>query len=1039
MPIQDQPDLIRSKLMSAASLFEGEFNIDWLVELTGLKAHQILAELQDEIDRKSLKSPNPGIYTFRSEKKRSSLINSLDPSEKNDLHRRVIDLLERDLPEDDSKWRKLGRHLLFTDNDIRRCRLLSRAGDVHRKTFQTEQAFQCYTKVLEDLKDQTGEEANRLFTETAVKYSKISTARHDTARVLSTLNNALARAGQDDNQPVQALLEMHIAKNEWMRANYDQALAHFENGWIMAKELDDSQVTDSITAFGTFFLYWQGRFREAVESNEKTVSEVEDYPLARFPLLGSITVGYCYAQIGRHTQGLGMLDGIRTHCLERGDYYLACQALGNIGEIMLDLRRLDEALSFMEQAAQMAQDSHNRWCWLFSRIFLAFAYHLKGDNRRAVSLLKEFLNYSREFQATVLPYPYLLALLWAARQGRFPKVKGLTVEGEVERMISSPNIYMQGLGRRYQAILLDEEGASEERVIEAHEDSIRLLDESGHQVALARSRLELARFLLSRGKKDRARELSVQASRILSSFDEALVPDDLRSLVDRESGSDQLLQEILQLGQELVKIRDRRELVQRIISTGNSVTGAERGAIFMWEENETGSPALKLRASRNLTTAQVEHPYFSSSLKMIEETARTGRDLIAETDAGDEAAFVADGVIRSKICVPMTLHDQVVGVLYHDNRLLSSAFKEADLGILSYFAALAAIAMDNARAYEEINRLNLKLSQEKEYLEEEHLSFLHFDEIVGQSKAISKVLARIEQVAGTETSVLITGETGVGKELVARAIHRFGARSDRPFISVQLSTLPEELIASELLGHEKGAFTGASRKRVGRFELADGGTLFLDEIGDISPDIQVRLLRVLQTREFERIGGTKTLHSDFRLIAATNRDLVNEVREGRFRADLYYRLNVFPIYVPPLRERKQDIPLLAFHFLKIHAAQLMKNVTHIPEREMKKLTAYNWPGNVRELQNIIERGVILSSGPDFRMPELEPAASAPVEMDDSITLAENERRHILRVLERAGWRVAGKQGAADILGVPPSTLAFRMKKLGINRPDRRDI
>jgi transcriptional regulator with GAF, ATPase, and Fis domain len=1024
---------IRQKLLATASLFDGDFTVDWLVELTGFKAHRILAELQEEVDLKTILSPRLGIYSFRGSARQAEWRKAMSAEDEVELHGRIAVLLKGDLPEDDLKWGRLSHHLLKIGNDVEGCGFLIRAGDVHRKAFRWEQAFQCYHKVLVDLQEQAGEEADRLFMETAVKYSKISTARHDTVQVLSILGQALKRAEKRKNRSYQALLEMHIAKNEWLRTNYDHALAHFEKGWSLVKELDDQPLVDSVMAFGTFFLYWQGRFREAVESHERSAREVEKYPKSRFPLLGTITVGYCYAQVGNHTQGLGMLDAIRTHCLDRGDLYLASYAIGNIGEIMLDMRRLDDALHYIELATKMAEDTDNRWVWMFGQIFLAFAYYLKGKKRRAVSHLKGFLEYRREAQATVLPYPYLLALGLAMEQGELPRVKGLSLAHEIDLMVHSNNIYMRGEGLRFKALVLERAQADPREVIGAYDESIQFLRESGHQMALARSRLELARYLLNHGGQDRARELTIQASRVLSSLDEKLVPDDLRYLIDRARGPEHLLKEILELGQELVRIRDYRDLVQVIISTGMRVTGAERGAIFM---GDAGSGGLSLKASRNLTSDQVDNPYFASSLKMIEKVAETGQGCIAGAESADGEAYVSEGVIRSKICVPMSLHDRVVGVLYHDNRLLSSAFKETDLGLLSYFSALAAIALDNTRAYEEIHRLNQKLTQEKQYFEEEHLNNLHFDEIVGRSRAIKEVLAKIEQVAGTEATVLITGETGVGKELVARAIHRLSQRGERPFIGVQLSTLPEGLMASELMGHEKGAFTGASGRKVGRFELADGGTLFLDEIGDISGDIQMRLLRVLQTRQFERVGGTQTLSSDFRLISATNRDLGRGVREGRFRADLYYRLNVFPICVPALRERKEDIPLLADHFMKIHAAKLSKNITRIPEREMRQLLRYDWPGNIRELQNVIERGVILSSGPDFRMPELETSGSAPMETGEAVTLADNEKRHLIKILEKTGWKVAGPEGAAFILGVPPSTLAFRMKKLGIKRPGR---
>ncbi|MGQ9655358.1 MAG: sigma 54-interacting transcriptional regulator, partial [Thermodesulfobacteriota bacterium] len=475
-------------------------------------------------------------------------------------------------------------------------------------------------------------------------------------------------------------------------------------------------------------------------------------------------------------------------------------------------------------------------------------------------------------------------------------------------------------------------------------------------------------------------------------------------------------------------------LVQHIISTVNRITSAERGAIFLWDDGGKSSPRLTLRASKNLTSQQIAHPSFGSSIEMIQEVARTGKGCILGMGSRGDPGDRHNETIRSRICVPMVFNDRVVGVLYHDNRLLSSAFKESDLELLSYFAAQAAIALDNAAAYEEVRRLNKKLKEEKLYYEEQHLQSLHFEEMVGESPPILGVLRRIEQVARTDTTVLISGETGVGKELVARAMHRHSPRRDKPFIRVHCSALPEGLIPSELFGHEKGAFTGAVGRRIGRFELADGGTLFLDEIGDLPLEIQVRLLRVLQTKEFERVGGTDTLRSDFRLVAATNRDLEAEVRAGRFRSDLFYRLNVFPIYVPPLRERREDIPLLARHFLGIHAKKTGKTFRAIPEEEMRKLMEYEWPGNVRELENVIERGVILSNGPYLRVPELGTGHPGPHASKGHLTLRDYERLYILRTLEGTGWKIRGPGGAAEILDIHPSTLRSRMKKLGLRRP-----
>ena len=337
------------------------------------------------------------------------------------------------------------------------------------------------------------------------------------------------------------------------------------------------------------------------------------------------------------------------------------------------------------------------------------------------------------------------------------------------------------------------------------------------------------------------------------------------------------------------------------------------------------------------------------------------------------------------------------------------------------------------KALEEIEQLKNRLQRENIYLRDEIKLEHNFEEIIGESDALKYVLFKVEQVAPTDATALIMGETGTGKELVARAIHNASPRRDRPLVKVNCATLPSNLIESELFGHEKGAFTGAQAKQIGRFELADGGTLFLDEVGDLPLDLQVKLLRVLQDGEFERLGSSRTIKSDVRVIAATNRNLNEEVRKGRFREDLWYRLNVFPITVPPLRQRKEDIPLLVKFFLSKFSMKMGKEITTIAPEETKVLQDYSWPGNVRELENVIERAVIVSQGPTLSV-EVPKTSESPAHGKQ--TLEEIEREHIIRVLEASGWRIEGKGGAAQILGLNPGTLRSRMKKLDIKRPVR---
>ena len=326
-----------------------------------------------------------------------------------------------------------------------------------------------------------------------------------------------------------------------------------------------------------------------------------------------------------------------------------------------------------------------------------------------------------------------------------------------------------------------------------------------------------------------------------------------------------------------------------------------------------------------------------------------------------------------------------------------------------------------------------RLEAQAVYLQEEIKGSHNFEELIGSSTTLKKVLKNVERVAPTDSTVLITGETGTGKELIARAIHNLSPRKSKPIVKVNCAAIPAGLIESEFFGHEKGAFTGALTRKMGRFEVADKGTIFLDEIGELPLNLQSKLLRVLQEGEFERVGGTQTFKVNVRVIAATNRDLESLSKSGQYRPDLYYRLNVFPIHVPPLREREGDLPLLVQYFVRKFAASFGKKITKIPERMMTALQRYPWRGNIRELEHVIERAVILSEGPELEPIDWLSPSAAKASQGKPLTLDEVERQHILDVLEQTNWRVSGPKGAAAILGLKPTTLEARMKKLGIER------
>ena len=395
------------------------------------------------------------------------------------------------------------------------------------------------------------------------------------------------------------------------------------------------------------------------------------------------------------------------------------------------------------------------------------------------------------------------------------------------------------------------------------------------------------------------------------------------------------------------------------------------------------------------------------------------------------------GGIRSIMFIPASVGGVVVGFITFVSYSVKTDWPDDLIQRLRMVWEIFANAMERKRADQKIQKALAEIQTLKERLEAENIylrdqiSLEHeYDEIIGKSDGIQKVLLRVEQVAPTDSTVLVLGETGTGKELIARAIHNLSPRRGRPMIKVNCAALPASLIESELFGHEKGAYTGAQSRQIGRFEAAEGSTIFLDEVGELPLELQAKLLRVIQEGQFERLGSTRPINANVRIIAATNRDLTQAVKERTFREDLYYRLNVFPISVPPLRERREDIPLLVWAMVEEFAKVFGKTVERIPRRNLEAMASYRWPGNIRELRNMVERAMILSTSPTLvvEVPEGSPLAAAA-----SMSIEDVERLHIMQVLEGAGWRVRGKNGAAEILKLKPTTLDSRIKKLGIKK------
>jgi formate hydrogenlyase transcriptional activator len=481
-------------------------------------------------------------------------------------------------------------------------------------------------------------------------------------------------------------------------------------------------------------------------------------------------------------------------------------------------------------------------------------------------------------------------------------------------------------------------------------------------------------------------------------------------------------------------------LAVAVVESVHQILALDYAALALYDS----SGGLRMKAQRGIAEAvrmtAAGQALAALSLQRNRLQVLTRDELVT---LGAPAATLAEAGLASACTLPLATARGSLGALVVAS-MNTSAFSSDDVTLLHQLTTYAAIALQNAESFDEIKTLKDQIAQEKLYLEEEIRVDHNFADIIGESPAIKRVLQQIETVAPTNASVLILGETGTGKELLARALHQLSPRRDRTFVRLNAAAMPASLLESELFGHERGAFTGATNSRIGRMELAHRGTLFLDEVGDIPIEVQPKLLRVIQEKEFERLGSTRTQTTDVRLIAATNRDLQQMVAEGTFRSDLFYRLNVFPLQVPPLRDRHGDIPILVRYFCQKFSTRMKRRITTIPTAAMQALEEWSWPGNIRELENVIERAVIVSSGetlqlPPFQMaPPSEPVigrtvfAAAPA--SPATSFADGEREIILRALRDAEGVIGGPEGAAARLGIKRTTLQSKMRKLGIRRP-----
>ncbi len=846
--------------------------------------------------------------------------------------------------------------------------------------------------------------------------------------LVAVLRDALPVADELGDRRSEALIKLHLGRLYYFGERRLDAIALLAEGKKEAELLGDEDILVRSAEFVGLYYFIQGLFREASTYFEKAMWAFET---AEEVLLANpsapIWLGYCAAYLGQFHRAIGTLDYYWRFAFEKSDRSLAASIRAVLGVVLLMVKRMKEGENHLSGALEEAEKTKNALAMFFARGGLAYHRCLLGRLEETREILDTAFVEAAE-AGIVRQYTSPLALEMLYELHRSAKhLESTSFEREISRVMQEPNPHLHGVVLRLKAMDRVQQGGPPAETERDLDRSLDYLMSAGAPLELAKTRLEIVRIKLAEGQVEAARDLAQKAWRDLSEYGGEFYPDDLRYLLHGPSDlmvkapdRGEFVTRFADIIQQLAPSPDLERLLQRTIAATNRFFGAERGGVF-WFSKKNGKRAPFLRAGCNLSTADVQSQAFHSNLALVfaafrQKSPQTFRREPHETGRHREKAMLA---------LPFELEGQPRGVLYHDNSYLDGCFDFFDKSELIQMARCLSTYIGQIHGY--------CLSMKKSISEKASLSgSTDTPEIVAQCPVMLDILAQADQVAASEGTVLILGETGVGKELLAQRIHRMSARSDGPFVVLDANTIPENLFESELFGYERGAFTGADRRKRGRVELSHGGTLFVDEVGDVPKSMQAKLLRVLQEKTLTRIGGNQPIHADFRLIAATNRDLAREVAAGRFREDLYYRLNVIPMTLPPLRERREDVPLLAHYFLRTFCGKYGRPGLSVNEKCQQRLVDYSWPGNVRELQNVMERAVLLSGG-DHLMLNL-PAndkASLTGLFSDWPTLDELQRRYISLVLEKADGKIGGSNGAAELLGMKRSSLYRRMEKLGM--------
>ena len=978
------------------------------------------------------KSKGTGFYSFRNKANASYILDQASEEQVVANAQILIEYYDNTCDEGSDKWLQIAHFYNIAPAQVRHASTVIKAAEYCMDNNKFKDAFDYFYLVLNNFSlPLTNKEEKLFYIKAAVGLCANSEDMLPLSIQECIVTQALTYIEEQDqdlnNLSLYVRTLIFKARCMMRQGDFEGADVFYSKALEITSNLDDPLLEKWISVYESDIQIWRGNIRNAIYAYEKLVGKLEEFPSNAFFLKACSRLGWSYGICGDIYRGLGLVNVVQKKGIELKIRYIEIYSELMKLMILTDTRRIPQArasLDILLSYPETELDHYVLWAVYGKK---AYFEYLQDDLKAAYSAYQKSIMHSK---ALGCPHyhgtdhlEYLYAFEKAGlEEGVFQK--------KLDQFLVWPDIYTQGAALRYRAMYAMAENNLNINVSEDLEQSLELLKTAGANFELAQTQIQMARFLLAeRSDEPRLRKLLKEAWDTISNVNGDLFPDGLKQYVEEDDSETHLVDTIVEVGDTLSKTRNRFELLSKMVKVIIRLVSAERCGIFLLDQEEK----IKLESSRNLESATVNKNSFKLSSDIIQGVMKTGEKNIS---FGKFASLIITGQISENgwvVCHPIVLRGKAVGVLYLDNSFSVIQPPRHKLLLLKAIANQIAVALDNVDAYEKITRLRNRLEAETRFYRKENQKPELAGQIVGESPAIRKVLETIKEIAQSDATVLINGETGVGKELVARAIHSLSNRREGPFIPINIAAISPDLVYSELFGHTKGAFTGAILNHIGRFELANGGSFFMDDVDGLSLEFQVKLLRVLEEREFQKVGGSKTIKSDFRLIAATNNDLRLLVRKGEFRSDFYYRLNVVPITIPPLRNRKEDIPLLAEHFLGIYSRKMGKAVPKISSTNMDRLVDYSWPGNVRELSHYIERAVILGKGFFLKLPKHDPVASDQVSENLFLGLDEMLQKHIIDALNKCKWKVSGKNGAAALLKMKPQTLYSKIHKLNIKQ------